>query len=46
MINKTRSCDVVYSGHGDQEDKIVVVVRFQGFLGEKFNIGMCETWNG
>ncbi len=45
VIDKTRTRDVVYSGHGDLEDEIVVV-RFQGFLGEKFNMGVCGTWNG
>ncbi len=45
VIDKTRSRDVIYAGHGEEEDEIVVV-RFQGFLGEKFNIGVCGTWNG
>lgn len=49
IIDNNRRRDVVYAGEGESdkdEESDIVVVRFQGFLDAKFNIGITGTWNG
>ncbi len=42
IADRMRSREVLYVGDTKKE----VVVRFQGFLGEKFNISLSGNWDG